>query len=167
MCKEHNGFINIESKPGEGTTFWVYLPVPQMEPAGPDFPGADRLASGKGERILLIDDDLLVLDVIEEMLSAYGYEVTTATCGQEGVQLFSEAPEHINLVLTDVVMPDFSGREVFRRIRKMRGDVKVLFSSGNQVELPEAVEENGAAFIQKPYSLSELLKGIRQMLDRP
>ncbi len=167
IVKEHNGFINIESKPGEGTTFWVYLPVPQMEPAGPDFPGADRLASGKGERILLIDDDLLVLDVIEEMLSACGYEVTTATCGQEGVQLFSEAPEHINLVLTDVVMPDFSGREVFRRIRKMRGDVKVLFSSGNQVELPEAVEENGAAFIQKPYSLSELLKGIRQMLDRP
>ena len=167
IVKEHNGFINIETKPGEGTTFWVYLPVPRPEPAGPDFPGADRLASGKGERILLIDDDLLVLDVIEEMLSACGYEVTTATCGREGVQLFSEAPERINLVLTDVVMPDFSGREVFHRIRKMRGDVKVLFSSGNQVELPEAVEENGAAFIQKPYSLSELLKGIRQMLDRP
>ena len=101
------------------------------------------------------------------MLSAYGYEVTTATGGREGVQLFSEAPERINLVLTDVVMPGFSGRKVFHRIREMRRDVKVLFSSGNQVELPEAVEENGAAFIQKPYSLSELLKGIRQMLDRP
>ena len=145
----------------------MYLPVLRPRPAGPDFPGADRLASGKGERILLIDDDPLVLEAIEEMLSAYGYEVTTATGGREGVQLFSEAPERINLVLTDVVMPGFSGREVFHRIREMRRDVKVLFSSGNQVELPEAVEENGAAFIQKPYSLSELLKGIRQMLDRP
>ena len=87
--------------------------------------------------------------------------------GRDALENFRRESGRIDLVLLDVVMGKMSGREVFTEIRKVRPDMKVLFCSGNRVDIPEAVEEAKAAFIQKPYSLSELLRGIRQMLDRP
>ncbi|MEE8110727.1 MAG: response regulator, partial [bacterium] len=160
------GFINPETEEGKGTTFWVYLPVTEAETGASALKAVARSARGKGERILAADDDPLVLDVVEEFLKSSGYDVITVQDGQEAVEKFRQERDRIDLVLLDVVMPRISGREAFRQIRKLRPDVKVLFASGNHVDIPEAVEESGAAFIQKPYSLSELLRSIRQILDR-
>jgi CheY-like chemotaxis protein len=166
IVKDHGGFINFESEEGEGTTFWVYLPIMQTESEKAKFNEIGRHQTGKGECILAADDDAFVLDVIEEILQDSGYKVITALNGQDAIEKFRQEQEHIDLVLLDVVMPEVSGRGVFNQIRELRPDMRVLFASGNQVDIPEAVEAPRASFIQKPYSLSELLRGIRQMLDR-
>jgi PAS domain S-box-containing protein len=165
--KDHNGFINFESIEGEGTTFWVYLPLAKTDTTElSDFSVIHQHPQGNGECILVVDDEQGVLDLIGEILESFGYQVLTAQSGNEAVELFRVDPDRVDLVLMDVVMPGLSGREAFTEIRKLQPSAKVIFATANSVAIPEAVQASGAAFIGKPYSLEELLAGIRQMLDR-
>lgn len=128
----------------------------------------DELVSGDG-LILIIDDEELIRDNAAELLLECGYQVVSAADGRRGVNIYREQRNQVAAVLLDLVMPVMSGKETFNALKKINPAVKVLLSSGfrqdNRVDEILAVGAKG--FIQKPYSLSDLSKAIRQVLDSP
>jgi PAS domain S-box-containing protein len=165
IIKNHNGFIYVRSKLGKGSTFDTYLPACDERPKQKTQIG-DTIETGS-ETILLIDDEDYILEVGRLMLEGLGYNLITANSGKDGVDVFSSLHENIDLVILDLVMPDVDGESVFREIRKIDEDIRVLFASGFYVvEQKRDLLENGASdFLQKPFNLKQLSTKIRRILD--
>jgi PAS domain S-box-containing protein len=166
IVKNHGGYIDVESRAG-GTVFRVYFPhaaaveepVEEREVRMP-VPGAAR------GRILLVDDQEEVRDVCGAMLRTLGYEVTTAVDGAEGVEAYRREAGGIDLVILDMVMPNMSGRDCFRRIREIRPDVRAVLSTGYSLEgvVEETMREGIRGFIQKPYRLEQLARVVEDAM---
>jgi PAS domain S-box-containing protein len=166
IVKQSGGHIEVYSELGLGTTMKVYLPrvhgtadlVATAVPAK---------ASGGGERILLVEDDLAVRDLSARMLTSFGYKVVKAARGRDALDVLRQSSEHIDLLLTDVVLPEMAGREVADRARALRPGMKVLFISGytNDVTLQHKLLDNGAMFLEKPYTAAALTGKVRELLD--
>ncbi|UFS70892.1 PAS domain S-box protein [Geomonas sp. RF6] len=163
--KQHGGFINAFSERGQGSTFWIYLPL-SAERVAADSCG-EAPAKGKGETILLIEDNREVRSLFREVLARNGYEVIEAINGADGVAKFRERGADVQLLVIDVVMPLKNGKEAYQEICKMRGDVKAIFTSGYTDDLIDrkGLMEQGLRFIPKPVSPARLLAELRQMLD--
>ena len=119
---------------------------------------------GGNETILVIDDDPLVALLVSRVLEDLGYEVLRAGSGEEALKQAERHTGELHAIFTDVVMPCMTGPEVVGRIRASRPDVKVLYTSGYVLDGAEAVE-NGSAFVQKPFKISELAHTVRRVLD--
>ena len=167
IVKQQNGGIDVESRDGEGTTFHVYLPASRLPATALRTHGAE-IERGRGELILIAEDNPLVLEVAERTLRSYGYEVLTATSGAEAIDVFRERKGDIALTILDVVMPKMSGPVAWERMRAEEPGARVLFCSGySQGELkPGLLEDQDVGFLPKPYSPSELLAHVREVLDR-
>jgi PAS domain S-box-containing protein len=164
IVKQHNGFINVYSEPNMGTTFHIYLPAidkasKEEEPLAVPIVGGD-------ETILVAEDSESVRGLIREMLTTYGYTVIEATDGVDAVDRFKKA-NRIDLLIFDSVMPKKNGREAYNEIRKIKQDIKVLFTSGHtrDVVLDKGIEDKKFNFLQKPIVPDILLRKVREALD--
>jgi CheY-like chemotaxis protein len=166
IVRQQQGFIEVYSEPGLGTTFNVYLPVLVRE--GESLPVTEEPVVVRGEGlILVVDDDDLVRRVAENVLQSVGYTVLTAPNGQEGIDLYRQHQSRIKAVLLDMAMPVMSGREAFIELQKINPDVKVLLASGfrkdNRVE--DVLQLGVKDFLQKPYTLTKLSLAIKKIID--
>jgi two-component system cell cycle sensor histidine kinase/response regulator CckA len=166
IISKHNGLIQIESELGKGSVFSFYLPCSDRELGAPLAREASNDMSGS-ESILVVDDNVQVRELVCTLLESIGYKVQTAIDGLAALEYFHFNQKDIDLVIMDVVMPRMGGQEVYKRMREINSNVKVIFTSGYSSEglHTKFIHENKLEFIQKPYH-NELLKSrIRKTLD--
>ena len=164
IIENHKGTIRVFSKLGEGTTFHIYLPVTK-ESEQPEPKLSDMIIRGSGT-VLLVDDEDLIRDLSAETLGLLGYTVLKAKDGIEGVSLYQQNKESIDLVILDLVMPNMEGNEVFRRIRAINPDAKVLLASGASMngDAKELIKKGASGFLQKPYGIKAVSHKIAQIM---
>jgi two-component system sensor histidine kinase EvgS len=168
IVKQNNGFINVYSEPGVGTTFKLYFPRHMEAPAPVRAPVAEEILTGAGETILVVEDDPVVLSMAEKMLRSLNYRSLSATGPARALDLASAHEGEINLVMTDVIMPEMNGRELAERLKEHYPDLRVLFMSGYTANViaHHGVLEDGVVFVPKPFSKADLAKKVRQALSQ-
>ncbi|HEX9483224.1 MAG TPA: response regulator, partial [Gemmatimonadaceae bacterium] len=162
IVKQSNGYVWVESSPGEGASFTVYLPRASQAARTSESLATEH--TGGGEIILLVEDEDAVRRVARRALELQGFRVVEASDGQTAVE-WAEA-NHLDLLLTDVMMPRMSGTAVVNRIRQTKPGVKVLMMSGHSEELTRrGMLEPGTPFIKKPFTPAQLTQIVRDTLD--
>ncbi len=168
IVKQHGGWIFVDSSPGNGTLFDIYLPVSQDDP--PPIPQEETKLPPEPEKndavILVAEDNQLVRDLARTILEDSGYKVFTAEDGKEALEFLSTREEPVDLLLTDVIMPRMNGKELYLLARVVNPAMKVIFMSGytdNAISRHGVIEE-GINFIQKPFSLETLTNKVREVL---
>jgi CheY-like chemotaxis protein len=167
IIKQHKGFIDVESAPGAGTAFHIYLPLIEEGSVPPSTEDSRDLRGG-AETILIAEDDEAIRGLTRSVLKEFGYQVIEAKDGEEAVRIFGENRETVDLLLFDVIMPRKNGKTAYEEIKKMRPDMNVLFMSGYSGDMisKENILEKDLSFIAKPVSPTELLRKVRAALDR-
>jgi len=165
VVKQSSGYIFVDSEPGAGARFEIYLPqVPEQAQALPGEERAVKLGRGR-ETVLLVEDEADVRALTCEFLKAAGYQVLTAADGEEGFETGKRFGEELDILVTDVVMPRLRGPELAKRLRQLLPDLKVIYMSGYTEEFSEAPNLlQGAYFLQKPFSRDALLRHIQDAL---
>lgn len=166
IVKQHDGYINVESSPGKGTTFNIYLPLTEEE-KNETRTEAKEIPCGKGELILVAEDSEEVMNALREILTRFGYRIIEAKDGREAVEKFSSHKDDISLLLFDVMMPGMNGLDAWEEIKKIRDNVKVLFMSGytDDILIRKGLSQDNINLISKPLSPEELLKRLRDILN--
>lgn len=168
IVKQHNGWIEVESKSGFGSTFAVYLPASAKTPARKEKKQPMSQALGGKETILVVEDEEPVRRFVRDLLSEYGYTVRLASNGVEALELWKNDSDEIDLLLTDVVMPQqISGLELADRLTRDRHDLKVIYTSGYSIELLDRHfgSRSDVNFLPKPYHPLKLAEAVRSCLD--
>jgi len=167
IVKQNRGAVKISSHPGEGTTATIYLPVAVTEAQEyVETPQPDKL--GGDETILLVEDEEAVKSLTEKLLTSRGYSVISADDTKHAIQICENQDRHIDLLLTDVVMPQMDGRELYDQLSIIRPRLRVLYMSGYAVDViaRHGVLDRDITFIAKPFSLSTLASRIREVMER-
>lgn len=177
--KSHEGWVEVNSMPGQGSSFVVHLPVwnvapylQAVEPGGVDSPDArpDEATEGQppAATILVVDDESMVLALAKDVLEMHRYRVVTARNGEEALQAFREGGGTIDLVLLDLTMPVMGGEECFRRLRQIDPAVRVVISSGFSAEssTSQVLRDGALDFVQKPFDINGLARTIQKALKR-
>jgi len=169
IVKQSEGSIWVYSEIGRGTTFKVYLPRVDDVAEAEESANSSQRAAGGSETILLVEDEELVRELAVEILEQYGYAVIAAATGEEGLQICKGFDGRIDLVITDVVMPQMSGRELTEQIAALRPDTRVLYMSGytDDAIVRHGILEEHMSFIQKPFLPEALARKTRELLDLP
>lgn len=167
IVKQNNGFINVYSEPERGTTVKIYLPRHVGKADTIEEQEAVAIPRGHGETVLLVEDDPAILLLAETMLTGLGYKVLEASAPNLALQLAKEHLGTINLLLTDVVMPEMNGRDLAQQVQALDPEIKVLFMSGYTADTVahHGVLDEGIRFLQKPFSIRDIAHKIRQSLD--
>lgn len=168
IVKQRDGFIHVDSKPGQGTTFRIYLPVSPVAEELPAKAQLERAISGGAETILVAEDHDGMRELVHEVLSGLGYQVLLAKDGEAAVRLYEENHDRVDLVLLDMVMPKLNGPEVYSHLRARRADVRVVFATGYSAEGTriDELKQEGALVLQKPYTKKALARCVREALDQ-
>jgi PAS domain S-box-containing protein len=166
IIQQHDGYINVYSEPDIGTTFKLYMPlIKSTLDEGHDVP-LTKISRGS-ETVLVAEDDAQVRELIKEVLNGFGYTVLEAHDGESALRVFSEHKDRIHVMILDVIMPNMNGKEIYNDIKKIRPDIKCLFTSGYDANIihKKGILEENLPFISKPVSPEELLLKIREILD--
>ena len=158
IVTNHGGSVAVSSQLGQGTSVRVYLPAIKKFVKDRTLKNNDLTGN---QTILMVDDEDLMLTMGQMVLSSFGYRVLTANSGQKALQIFSQAPSEIDLVITDLVMPQMSGRELMEHLRRISSEVKILCASG--FVRPANTEEE-ETYLQKPFTSQDLLRKVKQVL---
>jgi signal transduction histidine kinase/ActR/RegA family two-component response regulator len=167
IVKQNNGFINVYSEPGQGSTFKIYLPRlvadEDIDKAVPE----KKAAAGGTETILLVEDEPTILTMTRMMLERKGYSVLPAATPGEAIDLAKTHADKIHLLMTDVVMPEMNGRDLAGQVIRLYPEIKRLFMSGYTADViaHHGVLDDGVAFIQKPFSMADMTEKVREVLD--
>jgi CheY-like chemotaxis protein len=168
IVEQSGGYVEAESELGRGTTFKIYLP--RVQPAQADSGKPEAVpAMGGQETVLVVEDQAEVRRYAAAALRLYGYQVMEAANVDEALLLWEREGKHIDLILTDVVMPGLSGRELADRLKELRPGIKELFMSGytDDTIVHHGVRQKDAEFIQKPFTPDQLAIKVREMLGAP
>jgi CheY-like chemotaxis protein len=169
IVKQSAGYIAVESVPGQGTSFRIHFPcAPASCPSEPVRETGPQSVSG-AETILVVEDQQEVRAVVRTALQAHGYTVIEAPDGPSALSLLAGLPRGVDLLLTDVVMPQMSGRELAERTRQVHRDLRVLYMSGytDDAIVRHGVSAAGIDLLPKPFAVAQLLARVREILDRP
>ncbi len=164
IVTNHGGGVAVSSQPGSGTSVRVYLPADQKIVRDDIRNTADLTGD---QTILMVDDEDLLLTMGQTILSAYGYRVLTANSGQKALDIISTSDQPIDLVITDLVMPNMSGRELVEHVRRLSPYTRIVCSSG--YVRPTTEEQEHTGYLQKPFTSQDLLLKVKQALttDEP
>lgn len=166
IIKQHNGTIQVDSEPGKGTVFKIFLPMVKTETV--EIKPVHPVIQGGTETILLAEDDKEVRNLVKEILSRHGYRVIETVDGEQAIQRFKEHQEAIDLLLLDVVMPKRNGKEVYEEIMTINPEIKCLFTSGytGDVVFTKGIHKETVNFITKPILPNHLILKVREVLDK-
>jgi CheY-like chemotaxis protein len=169
VVKQSGGEITVTTAPGRGATFQIYLPRFEGRPGEEETAPLTPAAGGGHETVLLVEDEELVRMMLVEVLKSAGYIVLDARHGTDALALSGQYEEPIDLLVTDVTMPGFSGVELARRIGEARPSMRVLFISGytDQEAAQWGKLKQPVQFLQKPFHPDAFLATVRQLLDKP
>jgi len=169
VVKQSKGYVGVHSEVGQGTVFKVYLPrAAAGVRARSQQPSADTVVLARGsESVLLVEDNAMVRELVESVLTAQGYKVMAAQDGEEGLQVAQGYEGPIHLLLTDVIMPRMSGRALADRLQPSRPEMRVLFISGytDDALVRHGVPDKGIHFLPKPFDVETLAQKVRSVLD--
>jgi CheY-like chemotaxis protein len=167
IVKQNNGFINVYSEPDTGTTIKIYLPRHEGDAVETQRESTEEIPQGCGETILVVEDDLSILKLARRILDGLGYTVLTAGTPERAIRLAEEHKGEIDLLVTDVIMPEMNGLELVNSLRSFYPELKCVFMSGytRDVIAHHGILDQGVHFIQKPFSKKDLAKTVRQVLD--
>jgi two-component system, cell cycle sensor histidine kinase and response regulator CckA len=169
VLEQSGGFIDVQTEPGKGADFQIFLPRVDAASAA-DAAAAEPIVAPRGnETILLVEDEISVRNMARLSLEAHGYLVLEAAGGPEAVRLCQQTPAIIHLVLTDVVMPHMSGRQLTEQLAVLRPAMKILYMSGytGDAVVRHGIERARTAFLQKPFTPTKLARKVREVLDAP
>jgi CheY-like chemotaxis protein len=171
IVKQHEGWVEVNSEPNKGAMFDVFLPAsdktlpfPKAKPAAPV-----ATVAGGTETILIVEDESVLRDMARDILAGYGYRILEASSGREALNHWQDKSDEIDLLLTDMVMPEgISGAELARQLVLNHSGLKIIFTSGytaNEVNT-ELLVKMSARYLQKPYTHADLVKAVRESLDK-
>jgi PAS domain S-box-containing protein len=167
IVKQNNGFINVYSEPGQGSTFKIYLPRIFTDEDTDKVVPEKKAAAGGTETILLVEDEPSILRMTRMMLERKGYSVLPAATPGEAIDLAKTHVDRIHLLMTDVVMPEMNGQDLAGQLIPLYPEMKILFMSGYTANViaHHGVLDDGVAFIQKPFSMADMTEKVREVLD--
>jgi len=167
IVKQNNGFINVYSEPNKGTTIKVYLPRHTGQAVDTYSENTLEIPLSRGETVLIVEDDISILKLGKRILEYLGYAVLSTNSPSEAMKLAEEYAGKINLLITDVVMPEMNGRELSKQLQSLYPDLKILFMSGYTANViaHRGVLEDGVSFMLKPFSHNDMAFKIRETLD--
>jgi len=168
IISQSNGHLSVESKPDQGTTFKILLPLAEEDEITAEEIRDDTIELKGKETILVVEDENPLRGLITSTLENYNYTVLAASNGSEAFKLCTGTKLKLDLILTDVVMPEMGGRQFYENVKGFYPDSKVIYMSGYTEDsiVKETILTPGTEFIQKPFSLADLVKKIRKTLDK-
>jgi two-component system, cell cycle sensor histidine kinase and response regulator CckA len=168
IVQQNEGAIHVESDEGRGTTFRIWLPRVGDAPADEADPAAQLPSLAGTETVLVAEDEEAVRRLVRSALERHGYEVLEAADGVEGIAVFDGAADRVSLLMTDVVMPRADGPTLAEHALARRPDLRVVYLSGYSEDIAlKNRPRSGAAFLQKPFTAAQLVRAVRDSLDRP
>jgi CheY-like chemotaxis protein len=170
IAKQHEGWIEVHSQPGEGSTFRIYIPTCNVEPKADPAPAAPEPMRRGSETILVVEDEATVREFVIQVLQSYGYQIIAAESGPQALERWAQHRGKVHLLLTDMVMPGgLSGRQVGERLLAQDPALKVIYSSGYSPGMAgqDVAVLKDKNFLPKPYCPTKLLEVLRQCLDGP
>lgn len=168
IMQAHGGWIDVTTEPGAGTTFTIYLPAPEVLPAS-HARNASTCPAGCGAgRVLVVDDEEIVREILRDMLARLGYEVLLAAGGQQAVELYTTAAGPVDAVIIDLVMPGMGGAETFDALRAIDPNVRALLSTGNSPDglTQELLDRGMVGLVPKPYRMEDISRALSAALSR-
>ncbi|MGC3991423.1 MAG: ATP-binding protein [Chthoniobacteraceae bacterium] len=163
IVKNHGGQIVVESEPGRGTTFRVFLPAETARVTAPAS-GTEKLPRGNGELVLIVDDELSIRQISQQTLEAFGYQVLTAETGVDAVAAIAQSTEKVDVVIIDLLMPEMDGMATNEALREFDPTLKIIATSGMVGSDEIAPEQHFDSFLYKPFTAITLLKLIHDVL---
>lgn len=168
IVKSHDGFIDVQSEKGEGTTFRVYLPMAEKDAERRASGDAAELREGSGELVLVVDDEEFILDTAKETLEGVGYRTLTAGGAEAALEIIQEHGSEVDAVITDLRMPHINGLDLIRALRTDHPDLPIVAASGlADGRTDEAVEAGAQTFLAKPFTAEKLQAALQDVLSTP
>jgi CheY-like chemotaxis protein len=165
IVKGHAGFLRVESQPGEGTSFEIFLPRAADSVAAAPESRVAEIPRGNGETILVADDEQAIRDLVSEGLQDHGYRVLKAADGKEALELLRRHRAEVQLLITDSAMPNMDGATLIIEAQKLRRDLPIILASGES-HVQNGQASRGVLLLSKPFALDEILGSVHRLLPR-